>query len=277
MTRRMADSVSSAGIPVGVFPLVAGYLNGAISQWSQADWDRHAGHSTLVRITVFASVNAGHVLDVEKGDATPAEAPGWVWRRRAAGTDPTVYCSESAWPAVRQAFANAGVPEPHYWVAAYPGEGSTIIPSGAIAHQWIDRGPYDESIVADSWPGVDQGGTVPAEWSDQLANPLYNPTITDPADTRSHKTYAAEQYLVGSWARTLNVGADVAKVLSPQIAQVDTDTKAAQTDVDSRLGAIAATIAALPAPGQVTDTQMADLEAKLAAAFPNYNISFTKA
>lgn len=159
MTRKMADAVNPNNIPVGVYPLVAGYINGPISQWPASGWARHAGRSILVRITVFASTNDGHVLDVEKGDATPAQAPPWVKMRRAAGADPTVYCSEAAWPAVRQAFAAAKVPEPHYWVAAYPGEGQ-VIPAGAIAHQWIDRGPLDESVVADYWPGVDQGGTV---------------------------------------------------------------------------------------------------------------------
>lgn len=156
MTRKMADAVNPNNIPVGVYPLVAGYINGPVSQWPPAGWARHAGHSILVRITVFASTNDGHVLDVEPGDATPAQAPGWVKMRRAAGADPTVYCSEAAWPAVRQAFVDAKVAQPHYWVAAYPGEGQ-VIPAGAIAHQWIDRGPLDESIVADYWPGVDQG------------------------------------------------------------------------------------------------------------------------
>lgn len=156
MTRKMADAVNPDNIPVGVYPLVAGYINGPVSQWPAAGWARHAGRSILVRITVFASTNDGHVLDVEQGDATPAQAPGWVKMRRAAGTDPTVYCSEAVWPAVRKAFAAAKVPEPHYWVAAYPGEGQ-VIPAGAIAHQYVDLGPLDESVVADYWPGVDGG------------------------------------------------------------------------------------------------------------------------
>jgi hypothetical protein len=155
MTRKMADAVNPFNIPVGVYPLVAGYINGPISQWPAAGWARHAGHSILVRITVTAAVNDGHVLDVEKGDATPTQAPPWVKMRRAAGADPTVYCSEAAWPAVRQAFIDAKVPQPHYWVAAYPGEGASVIPAGAIAHQYVDLGPLDESIVENPWPGVD--------------------------------------------------------------------------------------------------------------------------
>jgi len=115
------------------------------------------------------------------------------------------------------------------------------------------------------------------DWSDPLPNPLYDKTVTDPSDVRSHPVYTAAQFLQGSWVRTLNIGADVAKVLVPQITAVDVDVKATQADVDSRLAAVQATIAALPPSGQVTDAQMADLEAKLVAAYPNYNVSITKA
>lgn len=162
MTRLMADAINPANIPVGRFPLVAGYVDGPRSQWPAAGWVRHEG-SILVRIAVFASTNDGVVLDVETGDATPAQAPGWVKMRRAAGVDPTVYCNLAIWPSVRAAFAAAKVAEPHYWVAGYPG-GGAVIPAGATAHQYADPatsgGQFDLSVVADYWPGVDQGGPV---------------------------------------------------------------------------------------------------------------------
>lgn len=173
MTRLMADSINPVNIPVGRFSLVAGYVDGPRSQWPQTGWTMHAGHSTLVRIAVFATTNAGVVLDVETGDATPAQAPGWVQKRRAAGVDPTVYCSMALWPAVRTAFQAALVPEPHYWVAGYPG-GGPVIPAGAIAHQYADSstsgGNWDLSVVADYWPGVDPGGAMPTLDPTDVAN-----------------------------------------------------------------------------------------------------------
>lgn len=151
MTRLMYDAVTPTNIPANA-EMVAGYVDGRFA-WSAADWVRFP-NAVHVPIAVFPTTNNGVVLDVEQGDATPQQAPGWVLMRRAAGVDPTVYCSEVAWPAVRAAFTAAGVAQPHYWVAAYPGEGA-VVPAGAVAHQYQDTGRYDLSIVADFWPGVD--------------------------------------------------------------------------------------------------------------------------
>ena len=147
----MYDSVTASNIPTTA-QMVAGYIDGRYA-WSLADWARFP-NSVKVRIAVFSSTNGGHVLDVEPGCSTPASAPGWVLRRRAAGVDPTVYCNTATWPTVRAAFAAQGVPEPHWWIAAYPGIGPVLYP-GSVAHQYADPGPYDLSVVADFWPGVD--------------------------------------------------------------------------------------------------------------------------
>lgn len=170
--RRMADSVVAKNCPPG-FPLYLGYING---QWpSYFELTKLYPNAVHVPCTVTAHVNAGTVLDVEAGDATPDEAPPWVQLRRSAGYDPTVYCSLSAWPAVRAAFTRAGVPQPHYLVAGYATPPDPTIPAGAIGHQFIDHGPYDESVVADYWPGVDPLHTVPITpppghaWSFQMA------------------------------------------------------------------------------------------------------------
>lgn len=154
----MYDSTSGTDIPADAV-MVAGYVDG-IYRWPQSDWDRFPD-AVKVRIAVFASTNDGHVLDVEYQDATPAQAPGWVQKRRAAGVDPTIYCSEFAsgysWAEVRAAFQAQGVPEPHYWIANY--NGRQTIPGGAVAHQYAgdaaSGGHYDLSVVADYWPGVD--------------------------------------------------------------------------------------------------------------------------
>lgn len=152
MTRTMYDGVNASRLPTDA-QLVAGYVDGLYA-WSAADWARFP-HSVKVRIAVFSSTNNGEVLDVETGDATPAESVDWVLMRRRAGVDPSVYMNTSTWPAVRAAFRARNVAEPHYWVAQYDGVAS--IPAGAVAKQYFNNNQagYDLSVVADQWPGVD--------------------------------------------------------------------------------------------------------------------------
>ena len=147
----MYDSVTASNIPRNA-QMVAGYVDGRY-KWSQSDWALFP-NAVHVPIAVFASTNNGVVGDCESGDMSPSGAVSWVRMRRASGVIPTIYTSESAWNSVRAAFAQAGEPEPFWWVAAYPGEG-VFVPYGAVAHQYTDAGPYDVSVVGDYWPGVD--------------------------------------------------------------------------------------------------------------------------
>jgi hypothetical protein len=156
----MYDGIDSdAGLIPTDAQLVAGYVDGDYA-WSSADWARFP-HSVHVPIAVHSGTDAGIVLDVEAGDATPAESVGWVQTRRRAGADPTVYCSRSVWPSVRAAFQAAKVAEPHYWIADY--DGDTAIPAGAVAHQYESGAHWDLSSVADYWPGVDPAATPAPE------------------------------------------------------------------------------------------------------------------
>jgi hypothetical protein len=153
----MYDSITPSSIPAGA-TMVAGYVDG----W-YANMPAMASRfpsAVRVPIAVFAHTDDGIVLDVETGDATPAQATGWVQMRRSHGVDPTVYCDSSTWPAVRAAFQAAGVPEPHYWIAEY--DGVPTIPAGAIAKQYKSTDPWDISAVADYWPGVDPPPPPPA-------------------------------------------------------------------------------------------------------------------
>ena len=154
MTRTMADRTSVVGLPPGL-PLYAGYDDGRYND-AAAIAAAHPG-ATVARITVDVSDAIGQVLDVENGDATPGEAPAWCERVRARGAIPTVYCSASAWPGVRDAFTNAGVPEPEWWIADYQAspDAPPPIPAGAVALQFWNGPLYDLSTVADYWPGVD--------------------------------------------------------------------------------------------------------------------------
>lgn len=155
----MYDGITPSRLPAGA-DLVAGYVDGNYAN-TTAMRARYP-HATIVGIATRAATNAGVVLDVERGDATPDQVPGWLQRRRKAGVDPTVYCNAATWPAVMSACRHAGVTEPHYWIAAW--NGSATIPAGAVAHQYANHPGYDVSAVAPYWPGVDPkpAGAPPA-------------------------------------------------------------------------------------------------------------------
>lgn len=144
--------------------MVAGYVNGPY-QWRPGDWALFP-HAIHVGIAVRAYFNGGDVLDVERGDATPGEAPNWVLMRRASGIDPTVYCSLSEWQNVRDAFTHVHVPEPHYWIAHY--DGTFDIPIGAVAKQFENTAGWDQSAVADYWPGIDAAPTTLVKGNHEL-------------------------------------------------------------------------------------------------------------
>lgn len=152
--RTMYDSTTASDIPANA-EMVAGYVDG-LYKWTPSDWARFP-HAVKVRIAVFQTTNDGTVLDVEQGNATPAQAVDWVIARRKLNIDPTVYCSESNWPTVRAAFAARHVVQPHWWIAIY--DGKRAIPAGAIACQYANQpitgAHFDLSAVADYWPGVD--------------------------------------------------------------------------------------------------------------------------
>lgn len=229
MVRTLYDSTAAADIPTSA-AMVAGYLAPSKFAWSTVDWDRFP-HAVKVRIAVRATTNDGHVLDVERGDATPAQALGWVTMRRAAGADPTVYCSESLWPSVKAAFTAAAVAQPHYWVAAYPG-GGRVIPVGAIAHQYADPatsgGHFDLSVVADHWPGVDQEApvTTPIDKMTSAQVDLLNGTIA--------------RFAPGNTANN-NPAGDMATAIFAIAGRVDSDTAPLATKADVQAVAAAVT------------------------------------
>jgi hypothetical protein len=153
---------------------VMGYVPPSSFAWTAASWARFP-NSTHVRITPSARVfGLGvQVVDVENGDATPAEAPSWATNSRNAGQDPTVYCSLSAWPGVQAAIVAARIPHPNYFIAHYDGDPNTMpVLNGitAVAKQYLNTNRYDLTSVPGVWPGVDTGGDT-MEWTDTLTNP----------------------------------------------------------------------------------------------------------
>jgi hypothetical protein len=137
---------------------VAGYVNGTYA-WTQAEWNLfpHANHVT---ISVTASANEGDVLDVEAGDATPAQTAGWIKQRKAAGYyRPSIYCNLSTVPAVRQG-TGAYILGHDYdiWVADWTGSPHEVTAPGTpsatcSATQYESTTDYDASVIYDSgWP-----------------------------------------------------------------------------------------------------------------------------
>lgn len=148
--RTMYDGITPANLPSGG-DLYAGYVDG---RWPDAAAiaERFPG-KPVVRIATSTSTNDGVVGDGPPDNGTWAQWVAWTVRRRAAGADPTVYTNASSWSAGIQAFKDAGVAQPHWWIAHY--DGDPTIPAGAVSKQYASNASYDTSSVADYWPGVD--------------------------------------------------------------------------------------------------------------------------
>jgi len=148
----MADGVTYTNLPKGLYA-VAGYCDGPW-RWPAEGWAAFPG-SLLVRIATIASTDDGDALDVENGDATPGQAPGWVLRRRLAGVVPKVYCNLSTWPEVKAAFVAQAVADPLYWLADW-NDPTLHLATGSVATQFQHALPpgYDLSAIdPELWGG----------------------------------------------------------------------------------------------------------------------------
>lgn len=110
----MYDSVTLSEIPEDA-PAVAGYTGGMWpTYWELDELFPHAKH---VSIAVRSREDAD-VLDIEPGNATPADAAAWVKRQQQRRKDdpgfynlrkPGVYAAVSDMPTILTALANAGI------------------------------------------------------------------------------------------------------------------------------------------------------------------------
>ena len=99
----MFDSITPSVLPTGGSYAYAGYVDGLWPTYAEVK-SRFPGHDVL-SIAVFASGNA-QCLDIENGDATIAEAPGWVERQIQLGVyRPVLYIQASNMKALEQAMA----------------------------------------------------------------------------------------------------------------------------------------------------------------------------
>jgi hypothetical protein len=147
---------------------VAGYVDGNYA-WTQAEWDLfpNADH---VHIAVSSKTNAGDVLDIEKGDASPDEAAGWIEMRKAAGLlVPSVYCNLSTVAAVRAGTGKYVLNKDYnLWLADYDGN-TSITYDGISAKQYAALVDYDVSVVYDlSWPHAKAPVASPTGWPANL-------------------------------------------------------------------------------------------------------------
>ena len=157
MTRTMYDSVTPAAIPADA-QMVAGYLDGEYA-WTSQDWARFAG-AVKITITITAT-NQGDVLDVETGDATSGQAPGWIKARRMSGhNQPTIYCNRSTVQSVIQACTSEKLTlNADYWIWLATLDGTTsypAVPKGIVAYQdksaaMLGFNADSSLVVADWW------------------------------------------------------------------------------------------------------------------------------
>lgn len=152
MTYLMFDTAGVeyvAQLPAGAS--YAGYINGAYATYAalRARFPR----SPVLAITITAAATA-HVLDVENGDATPAQAPGWVRLCHADGIAlPIIYAAratmEQAGGVLARLAAAQLVPgvDCLLWVAQW--DGIPLVPAGYDAKQYASVEAYDTSNIVD--------------------------------------------------------------------------------------------------------------------------------
>jgi hypothetical protein len=159
------DSDQPSSIPSGVWAAgyVDGYAAGPLYWGAPGAWSHFPNAK---RIAVFGQTNDGDCLDVERGDATPSEAPQWVKWRLAAGIQrPWVYVNRSNRSQVENALTMAGIltDQVALWVATL--DGTQTVPAGPYvvaavqyANSLSSGGHYDLSLVNEQFsPG---GGTI---------------------------------------------------------------------------------------------------------------------
>lgn len=165
MTRIMRDSVTAADIPTSGVQIVAGYINGKVSQWSNDDWNRFGNTGvSLATIDVDGSRPDADILDVETGDATVDTAVTWVRAKLGRGSAflPVLYCNRATLTPLFNALQGAGYHvNTHFktWIGTLDGTMSVPDMTGVVAVQYAGEaqtgGHYDQSIVYDdTWKSV---------------------------------------------------------------------------------------------------------------------------
>jgi hypothetical protein len=144
----MYDSTNVDNIPSDA-EAVAGYVNGAFENFNELV--RRFPHAKHLSIAVSSSHDA-HCLDIENGDATPADAPGWVRRQHARGIKrPVVYANTSTIGIVVNALTHDDIKRDEYlvWTAHYTD--TPHIEPGSDATQWEDHHELYDVSLCEPW------------------------------------------------------------------------------------------------------------------------------
>lgn len=158
------DSTSALDV-YHAFPnasVVMGY-NGGKWPWTEADYALFP-HAYRIDTAVSSRINGGNELDVESGDAAPADVPAWVRMRVLAGLQKvSIYMSASVWPDVKKFVDDAELTD-HvvYRVAHWDNVAEGVIGTWAKQYSNPPRsgGHWDLNAVTDvSWIGE---GYLPA-------------------------------------------------------------------------------------------------------------------
>ena len=151
--KTMYDSIEAVDLPLGG-DFYLGYINGKFANF--VDVVKRFGPEKTMSCSVFASTPA-QILDVENGDATPAQAPQWYYISKSSFQRPTIYCNRDTKIYVVTAFQASGF-LPDFIIATLddvmPGPLFWSSPEN-IGCQWSGRGDYDETLINDpSWPSI---------------------------------------------------------------------------------------------------------------------------
>jgi hypothetical protein len=142
--RTMFDAVDAKDVPASGFDLLAGYTNGQYKSYGPLL--QRFPNTVVVPIDVLNQPGMGRVLDIETGDATPADAPRWFDNSITLGVHrPTLYYSASLHSAVK---GSMGSRKYDAWIAEY-GPQLTVHSDAqvnVVAWQKADHGPHGENI-----------------------------------------------------------------------------------------------------------------------------------
>jgi len=140
------DSTTPTNIPSGQ-QVVATYDDGP----HPTSASLVTGRKTVMWISITGGDYRAAVVDVEPGNATPAEAATWAWRKLSASPNAVarIYTMLNEWPAVRAAVASFPVQmraRIHWWIANPTGR-PHLVP-GSDATQWYWGPSYDISTAS---------------------------------------------------------------------------------------------------------------------------------
>lgn len=146
----------------------AGYTTGSSDiRWTDADGKAHPGWVRIDQDNA-ASDPMADVLDIERGAATAADAPGWVKRARAdfnsakhpGQRKPAIYCSRSSVPDVVNHLVAGGVTSGvGLWIADWNNDMAQAAnevnkasgPFPVIGRQYRNAGLFDVSVFSAKW------------------------------------------------------------------------------------------------------------------------------